>query len=98
MYLSVDLELEPFAAHPTINTKDLIIVLGRPALLNVLLHQKNGRKLITPRKEEMCVSDLNISSPVLFASLLFNNVWIILKILSYLTYARSYVRMFGMDF
>ena len=73
MYLSVDLELEPLAAHPTINTKDLIIVLGRPALLNVLLHQKNGRKLITPRKEEMYVSDLNISSPLLFASLLFNN-------------------------
>ena len=40
MYLSVDLELEPIAAHLTINTKDLIIVLGRPALLNVLLHQK----------------------------------------------------------
>ena len=74
MYLSVDLELEPIAAHLTINTKDLIIVLGRPALLNVLLHQKNGRKLITPRKEEMCVSVTGtFRLPPLFASLLFNN-------------------------
>ena len=74
-YYRVDLNLEPNIAadHQTINTKDLIIVLGRPDLLNVLLRKKNGHELIMPRKQEMCVSDLNISSPVLFASLLFNN-------------------------
>ena len=64
-YYRVDLNLEPnitAAVHQTINTKDLIIVLGRPDLLNVLLRKKNGHELIMPRKQEMRVSDLNISS------------------------------------
>ena len=53
-YYRVDLNLEPNIAadHQTINTKDLIIVSGRPALLNVLLRKKNGHELILimPRK------------------------------------------------
>ena len=51
--IRVDLNLEPnitTAVHQTINTKDLIIVSGRPALLNVLLRKKNCHELITPRK------------------------------------------------
>ena len=57
-YYRVDLNLEPNIAadHQTIiNTKDLIIVSGRPDLLNVLLRKKNGHELIMPRKQEMCV-------------------------------------------
>lgn len=52
-YYRVDLNLQPniaAAVHQTINTKDLIIVSGRPALLNVLLRKKNGHELIMPRK------------------------------------------------